>query len=174
MLRPGDVVVELGCGTGLNFALLQKAVGPTGKIVGVDLTAEMLDRARRRVDANGWKNVELIHDDIANYEFASPVDGVISTFAVTLSPDYDRVISHAAAALAPGGRCVILDLKRRDDVPPWLLRFGVWITRPFGVTMEMTERRPWESISRYLVDASLKNLYFGFAYLAVGVKNIQP
>src|ERR1700743_2811685 len=58
-LRAGDTVVDLACGTGLNFALLQQAVGPGGQIIGVDLTDAMLARAQDRVKANGWSNVSL-------------------------------------------------------------------------------------------------------------------
>lgn len=167
-LYPGDTVIELGCGTGLNFARLQSAVGPKGRVIGVDLTKEMLEQAQRRIEANGWSNVELVHSDIAGYEFPSTVDGVISTFAITLSPEYDRVIEHAAAALAACRRCVILDLKKPDHAPLWLVNLGVTITRPFGVSLEMSERRPWESLERHMVNTTFENLYFGFAYLAVG------
>jgi demethylmenaquinone methyltransferase/2-methoxy-6-polyprenyl-1,4-benzoquinol methylase len=62
-LRPGDTVVEIGCGTGLNFPLLRAAVGETGRIVGVDLTPEMLAQARARAAEEGWRNVELVEAD---------------------------------------------------------------------------------------------------------------
>jgi len=167
-LRPGDTVIELGCGTGLNFALLLGAVGPTGRVIGVDLTEAMLERAQRRIDANGWRNVELVHSDVAAYEFPSIVDGVISTFAITLSSEYDRAIEHAAAALAAQRHCVILDLKRPNNAPPWLVNLGLAITRPFGVSLDMTKRHPWESLERHMVNTTFEDLYFGFAYLAVG------
>jgi len=167
-LQSGDTVVEIGCGTGLNFALLQAAVGPTGRVIGIDLTDAMLERARSRVIAYGWANVELVQCDAAAYDFPAGVNGVISTFAITLSPDYDRIIKHASAALAPTGRCVILDLKKPDNIPFVLVKLGAIITRPFAVSLDMTDRHPWESLKRYLVNFSFKELYFGFAYLAVG------
>lgn len=68
-LKPGDCVVDLGCGTGLNFPLLIQNIGPEGRLIGVDFSSEMLARARKRVDRSGWKNVELIESDIAAYEF---------------------------------------------------------------------------------------------------------
>ena len=59
-LQPGATVVEIGCGTGLNFRLLQEPIGLSGRLIGVDLSADMLEQARRRVTANGWNNVELV------------------------------------------------------------------------------------------------------------------
>jgi demethylmenaquinone methyltransferase/2-methoxy-6-polyprenyl-1,4-benzoquinol methylase len=59
-LHEGETVVEIGCGTGLNFPLIEHDIGPGGKLIGVDLTPEMLARARRRVDRHGWTNVELV------------------------------------------------------------------------------------------------------------------
>lgn len=167
-LQVGDTVVEIGCGTGLNFSLLQQAVGPAGRIIGVDLTDAMLEQAARRVQARGWTNVELVNSDAVNFACPEKLGGMLSTFAITLSPDYDRIIQHGAGALASGKRCAILDLRRPDRFPLWLVRFGVMITRPFGVTMEQTERRPWESLKKYLTNVSYREYFFGFTYLAVG------
>lgn len=64
-LSAGDTVVDFGCGTGLNFEYLGRAVGPTGKIIGVDLTDAMLAQAERRVGEAGWENVELVQGDLA-------------------------------------------------------------------------------------------------------------
>ncbi|MEW5926057.1 MAG: methyltransferase domain-containing protein [Gemmatimonadota bacterium] len=64
-LRPGDTVVDMGCGTGLNLHLLRAAVGPGGRVVGVDLTDAMLERARRRIERAGWDNVEVVEADLA-------------------------------------------------------------------------------------------------------------
>ena len=85
-LHTGDTVVEIGCGTGLNFALLQQTVGPMGRIIGVDLTDAMLEQARQRVADNDWSNVELVHRDAAEYRFPQDIDGILSTFALALSP----------------------------------------------------------------------------------------
>ena len=68
-LKPGDTVIENACGTGLNFALCQKANGPQGKIIGVDVTDAMLAQAERRIKSNGWENVELAHRDARDYPF---------------------------------------------------------------------------------------------------------
>lgn len=167
-LKTGDTVVELGCGTGLNFALLQHAVGPKGKVIGVDLTAEMLDQAKTRIERHGWNNVELVQADAAAYEFPQNIGGVLSTFALSLVPEYDAIIQYAADALSPGKRCVVLDLKHPERMPMWLVLFGVWVTRPFGVSLDLEGRHPWESVERYLVNTTFEELYLGFAYISAG------
>ena len=167
-LQAGDTVVELCCGTGLNFSLLWDAVGPSGKIIGVDLTDAMLAGARRRVERRGWSNVELIEGDAASYSFPQDVNGILSTFAITLIPEYDEIIERGAKALAPGGRFAILDLKKPERWPEWMIRVGLWTTKPFGVSLDLVARRPWESIDRHLAHSSLTEFYGGLAYLSVG------
>ncbi len=167
-LKRGDTVVEIGCGTGLNFPLLRAAVGPEGKIVGVDLSAEMLAGAGELIKRNNWKNIELVHSDAATYQFPEAVDGVISTGAITYVPQYDQVIERGAKALAPGKRFVILDFKKPAKWPLWLIKFFFFTMRPFGVTLDITERHPWESIDRHLRTVQFIELYFGGAYLCVG------
>ena len=101
-LSPGDTVVEIGCGTGLNFTLLQKAIGPTGQIIGVDLTEAMLAQARERAERAGWHNVEVVLSDATEYDFPVGVNGILSTFALTLVPEYDQVIAHGARTCTRG------------------------------------------------------------------------
>jgi len=166
----GDTVVEIGCGTGLNFRLLRERVGEEGKIIGVDLTAEMLSAAGRRIERNQWKNIELIHCDAGAYAFPEYVGGVISTFAITLVEEYDKIIRRGAAALAPGKRLVVLDFKLPTTWPMWLIKFFVILTRPFGVTLDLGDRHPWESVERYLDRKVFTNFYFGCIYVAAGEK----
>ncbi len=166
-LEPGDTVVEIACGTGLNFDLYEERIGPTGRVIGVDLTDSMLDQARERTTRRGWTNVELIESDAASFHFPGGVDAIISTFAITLMSDFDTVIRNGARALRTGGRFAILDLKRPDWPPQWLVEAFVRITRPFGVSLDMADRHPWESLDRYLSDLEFRELYLGFSYLAV-------
>lgn len=167
-LRPGGRVLDIGCGTGLNLPLLERAVGPSGTIFGVDLTDAMLIRACERVRRAGWTNVHLTQGDAAAYAFPPALDGIISTLALTLVPEYDDVVRRGAAVLAPGGRFAVFDLKRSEQAPEWLVRLGVLVNRPFGVTLDLAERRPWESLARHLGNVAVSEFYGGFAYLAVG------
>jgi demethylmenaquinone methyltransferase/2-methoxy-6-polyprenyl-1,4-benzoquinol methylase len=160
--------VEIGCGTGLNFSLLQNEVGREGKIVGVDLTDAMLSRAHERVRRNGWSNVEFVQSDAAAFLFPPTVDGIISTFALTHLAEYEKVIRAGSEALRPGGRFVILDFKLPSNWIARLAPFLLLTVRPFGVTMDLSARHPWEALKKYFADVTVHQLYGGFAYIAVG------
>lgn len=167
-LYPGDTVVEIGCGTGLNFRYLRDAVGLEGRIIGVDLTPEMLDRAQARILRNNWKNVELVQSDAASYRFPEGVDGIISTFAITLIPEFDEIIKRGADALSPGKRLVIADLRKPENWPDLLVNLFVILTKPFGVTIDLAGRKPWESVERYLKPVAYEEVYFGAVYIVAG------
>jgi demethylmenaquinone methyltransferase/2-methoxy-6-polyprenyl-1,4-benzoquinol methylase len=171
-LRPGATVVDVACGTGLNFALLQEEIGPEGSIVGVDLTDAMLARAEERVEAHGWSNVSLVQADAAAFEFPAEVDAILSTYALTQVPECAQVIVHGAAALSPGGRWVVLDLKVPGHTPRWLAEAGTALVRPFASIDEWLTRRPWEAIraamQEELSELSWTDLFFGTAFLAAG------
>jgi demethylmenaquinone methyltransferase/2-methoxy-6-polyprenyl-1,4-benzoquinol methylase len=167
-LKPGGTVVEIGCGTGLNFPLLQQKVGRAGRIIGVDLTDAMLAQARKRAAANGWNNVELVESSAAAYRFPPNLDGILSTFALTLDADYDKVIASSAKALKPGARWVVLDIKLPSNWIRHLTPLLILLLRPFAVSEALAARHPWESIGRHLTNTSMRELFFGIAYLAVG------
>jgi ubiquinone/menaquinone biosynthesis C-methylase UbiE len=169
-LKSGDAVVELCCGTGLNFALLREAVGDKGRVIGVDMTDSMLSVARERVRRNGWSNVELVRSDAAAFVFPSEVNGILSTFALTLVPEYETIIRAGSESLAPGGRFVILDLKLPSNLLSRLTSLIILMTRPFGVTLDLGTRRPWESLKKFFPNVSVSELYGGIAYIATGEK----
>jgi ubiquinone/menaquinone biosynthesis C-methylase UbiE len=169
-LRPGDVVVEIGCGTGLNFPFIEQEIGPEGRIVGVDLTDAMLAQAQRRIETNGWSNVSLVQADAADFQFPAGVDAILATYAHSLLPECRQVIARGAAALSAGGRWVVLDLKVPDNAPRWLVALGIATAGRFGSLGEWIVRRPWEEVrvamQDTLADLSWTDLLFGTAYLA--------
>jgi ubiquinone/menaquinone biosynthesis C-methylase UbiE len=171
-LRTGDTVIDIACGTGLNFPLIEEVIGPDGQIVGVDLTDAMLARAQDRIKANGWSNVSLVQADAAQFDFPTDVDAILSTYALTQVPECAGVIAHGAAALSGGGRWVVLDLKVPDNTPEWLAQLGTAIVRPFASVEEWIMGRPWEAIraaiQEELSDLSWTELFFGTAFLAAG------
>jgi ubiquinone/menaquinone biosynthesis C-methylase UbiE len=171
-LSPGDSVVDIACGTGLNFSLIEQVIGPGGRIVGVDLTDAMLAQARHRIEANGWSNVSLVQADAAEFDFPAEVDAILSTYALTQVPGCGKVIAHGAAALSGGGHWVVLDLKVPDNAPRWLVQPGTALVRPFGSIDEWIGRRPWETIRAAmqdsLADLTWTELVFGTAFLAAG------
>ncbi|MGH3394698.1 MAG: class I SAM-dependent methyltransferase [Streptosporangiaceae bacterium] len=171
-LRPGATVVDVACGTGLNFSLLEAAIGPGGRIVGVDLTDAMLAQARDRVETNGWSNISLVQSDAAEFDFPAEVDAILSTYALSQVPDCAKVIARGAAALSAGGRWAVLDLKVPGRTPGWLTHLGTAAVRNFAAIDEWIMRRPWEEIrgamQDELTDFSWTELFFGTAFLAAG------
>jgi ubiquinone/menaquinone biosynthesis C-methylase UbiE len=171
-LRPGSSVVDIACGTGLNFPLLEEAIGPDGRIVGVDLTDAMLAEAQDRIERNRWDNISLVQADAAAFDFPAEVDAILSTYALSQVPECGEVIAHGAASLSGGGRWVVLDLKVPADTPRWLSQLGTAIVRPFASIDEWITRRPWETIraalEEELAEVSWAELFFGTAFLAAG------
>jgi demethylmenaquinone methyltransferase/2-methoxy-6-polyprenyl-1,4-benzoquinol methylase len=111
-LRSGDRVLDVACGTGLNFPHLRELVRERGQVVGVDLSPRMLDIARRLIAARGWKNVETREADAAQLPFPDEsFDQVICSFALNIIPDYVRAIGEAKRVLVPGGRFVSLEMQ---------------------------------------------------------------
>ena len=171
-LRTGDSVVDIACGTGLNFALIEEAIGPDGRIVGVDLTDAMLARAQGRIETKGWTNISLVQADAAEFDFPAEVDAILSTYALSQVPECAEVVAHGAAALSEGGRWAVLDLKVPENTPGWLAQLGTATVRPFASIDEWIMRRPWEVIraamQEELADLSWTELFFGTAFLAAG------
>jgi demethylmenaquinone methyltransferase/2-methoxy-6-polyprenyl-1,4-benzoquinol methylase len=174
-LRAGDSVIDIACGTGLNFPLLEEVIGPGGRIVGVDLTDAMLAEAQDRIETNGWSNVSLVQADAVDFDFPAGVDAILSTYALTQVPECAEVIAHGAAALSGRGRWAVLDLKVPDNTPGWLARLGTATVRPFASIDEWVMRSPWETIRaamrEELADLSWTDLFFGTAFLAAGSRS---
>ena len=164
-------VVDIGCGTGLNFPMLYEAVGSQGTIIGVDLSEAMLSEARQMALANGWENVQLVCADAAQFSFPSQVDAVISAFTLILVPGAERVVARAVESLVPGGRLVILDMAWPRWCPLWW-RHVLFFLRSYGVTAEVLRRRSWEAVQQVLherlSDLFERQYWFGFFYLAAG------
>jgi demethylmenaquinone methyltransferase/2-methoxy-6-polyprenyl-1,4-benzoquinol methylase len=169
-LKPGDRVVDLGCGTGLSFPHIMKRIGPDGHLTGVDMTAGMLACARERCDRAGWHNVELVQSEIAAYEFPEKIDAVISTGVMGYVPGYDSVIQSAAQALESDGRLVLLDAKQPDAWPPWLFQLLFKVKKPLGLGIEYFDNRPWESVERYFKETAFEERYGGWVYFSTGSK----
>lgn len=113
----GGTVLDLGCGNGVNLPFLEQAVGSSGKIIALDYSDGMLDRAMALAVANGWRNIEFVQGDAAcmNLEDRT-LDGAVSTLALSAIPGEEAAIARVAAALKDGSRFVVLDAKRFTGV----------------------------------------------------------
>ncbi len=118
-LKKGEVVLDLGSGAGFDCFLAAAKVGESGKVIGVDMTAEMIEKARGNASKDGYRNVEFRLGEIENLPVAdNSVDAVISNCVINLSPDKKRVFEETYRVLKPGGRVMVSDIALLKELPP--------------------------------------------------------
>ena len=173
-LRPGDTVIDLGCGTGLSLRLLARAVGPEGRVIGVDASPDMMARARRRVEAAGWKNVELVEAFAQDFQPQTPVDGVLACNVNQLicSPE---VVQNAVEWLKPGGRLVASGGRRGLGFGGFLQALLTRVMVPLvqrerSAVRWILHERPWQELERALGPLEVEQFLSGSAFVARGVR----
>jgi ubiquinone/menaquinone biosynthesis C-methylase UbiE len=168
-VRPGSRVLEIGCGTGRNFPFLRDAVGPTGKVYGVDLSTGMLRKARELCEREHWTNVELTQCDAAEYIPSEPLDGVIFGLSYNTMPHHLAVLRHAWKQLRPGGRIVIIDGKVPSGLAGRLaLPFGLWLMKHTMLGNPFI--KPWNDLAALAEDFAMEEFLFGSWYVCWGAK----
>ena len=145
-LKEGETVLDLGSGGGIDVFLAAKKVGPKGKVIGVDMTKEMINKATTTAEKYGYENVEFRMGEIENLPVESnSLDAVISNCVINLSPDKEKVFQEAYRILKPGGRIMISDLVTEGELPEEVRKsFDAWA----GCVAGALEKRQYLDIIR--------------------------
>jgi ubiquinone/menaquinone biosynthesis C-methylase UbiE len=164
--RPGEAILDVGCGTGLSFGLLEDGIGPEGRLIGVELSGEMLAKARERVAQQGWRNVTLIEAAAREAEIPSDLDGAlfVLTHDIVRSPE---ALTNVLDALRPGGRMVATGSKW---APRWLVPVNAYLwlkARRYVTTFEGFDR-PWSRLAELVPGLQVDSILAGAAYVASG------
>ena len=167
-LEPGDVVLDIACGTGLNFPLIEAGIGAEGLLIGLDFSPGMLAKARRKVQRNRWENVRLIHADagilseelLKEHAGLGRVDKMLCALGFSVIPDWEAVFARSWALLRPGGRYAIMDwhVKRRNPFS-WFLN---------SISQGDVSRRCWAPLEQKTEDYSYRTFIGGNVFVAAG------
>jgi arsenite methyltransferase len=160
-LQPGEIVLDLGSGGGIDVLLSAKRVGPSGKAYGLDMTDEMLALARENQRKSGLENVEFLKGVIENVPLPeNTVDVIISNCVVNLSGDKDRVLAEAFRVLKPGGRFAISDVVVRGEVPANIRKsMELWVGCIAGALEESEYRRKLAAAGFTAIDIETTRVY---------------
>jgi len=171
--RAGDTILDLACGTGLNAPYILEKIGPAGRLLGLDCTRAMLQRAQQKVARRRWANVALVEGDAENLPLAgASCDAVLCSYGMVIIPDYRRALAEAVRVLKPGGRLALLEPKRGSAIWAKAATPLVAFAGRFGAVD--LDRRPWEELPAFLEDVSRKDYCGGIVYVASGTKAETP
>lgn len=162
-------VLDVACGTGLNFKLLHKALGEKGLICGIDQSPKTLTLARQRVEKAGFKNIKLVETDSKAYQPNEPFDAALCTFAIEIIPPWKETIDMMVNAVKPGGRIGFIGFKLSSHKGFNAIN-GVFraISVPFGgVDLDRTVR---EYLTQSSDEVFYQEVYGGFYYLLVAAR----
>ncbi len=166
-LKPGDVVLEIGAGTGRNFPYLMEAVGPTGTVIAVDASAGMLAEAQKLRRREGWSNVELIRQDAAQLRLDREVDAVLFSLSYSALPEPRPALAAAWQRLRPSRRVVVMDLGLTEGGFARLLGPIARLLLKFTPGDPYSD--PWSDLAAYGT-VQTKRFLFGLFYVSCVVK----
>lgn len=163
-LRPDDRVLEVGCGTGLNFRLLRERLDPhAGHLTGLDFSEDMLRVAQRRTESAGWSNVELIQADASTMNLGQKFDAILLAYSLTMIPDWKAALERAREHLRPGGRLVVLDFGRFQSWGPLGPVMRTWLRLNHVDTLAGYEER----LKEMFADAQVQHWLGGYNFTAL-------
>jgi SAM-dependent methyltransferase len=164
---PGQTVLDLGSGAGIDCLLAAGRVGPSGRVIGVDMTPEMIEQARGNAGAAGVDNVEFRLGEMEHLPVAdNSVDWIISNCVINLSPDKARVFAEAQRVLKPGGRLLVSDIIIKDLPAELLQDIGLWVGCVAGALEEDKYLETIRQAGFEQVEVAAKLIYDAAAILA--------
>jgi ubiquinone/menaquinone biosynthesis C-methylase UbiE len=169
-LPPGSTVLEFGCGPATVTPVLRDAVGPEGRVIGVDISDKMLAKARAKAERNGWTNVEFVCSDIHDYAPASQVDAVVFCLVLSGLPETRACLEKALSALEPGGQLVVLD--SIPDPKPSLRNFVIAMKAP--LVGAVATRLPLEFAAKHMTGLRTRSLNGGVYTVLSAHKPVGP
>jgi len=160
-LQPGETVLDLGSGGGIDVLLSARRVGPTGKAFGLDMTDEMLALAEENKRKSGLTNAEFLKGEIENIPLPdNTVDVIVSNCVINLSGDKDRVLQEAFRVLKPGGRFAISDVVVRGEVPPEIRKnMELWVGCVAGALSDSDYRQKLTTAGFESIDIEATRVY---------------
>ena len=163
-LQPGQTVIDVACGTGLTFPMLEEGVGASGAIIGIELSPEMAAQARERVADHGWQNVTVVEAPAEEARIDTVADAALFSFThdVLQSP---IAIANVVAHLKPGARIASVGAKLAGGWSPIVNYFVRRSARPYMTTFHGLDR-PWRELEPYLAELEVRSLALGGAYVA--------
>ena len=165
-LKPGQRVLDVGCGTGLSFAGLRRGVGPSGRIVGIEQSPDMIAKARRRVAQNEWGNATLVTAPVADAAIRGRADAALFHFTHDILRDR-RAIANVLRHLKPGARVVACGLKWSR---PWAVAVNLAVLAAARRSVTTLEglREPWSHLAGRLDDLRIESAMADAVFVATG------
>lgn len=173
-LKVGDRVMVFCCGTGLDFPGILHKIGKEGLITGIDFSPGMLELAEKKIRANGWKNVELMHGDVAEYKYkeGKKYDSGICMLGFSIIPDYLQAFNNLVSFVKDGGEIVVGDMKLAGGRLSAFNPFTIYLAKRFGGSQEGHGNASalYHRMKSELLDVKMKEFFLGSYFYCIGRK----
>jgi ubiquinone/menaquinone biosynthesis C-methylase UbiE len=168
-LQPDSRVIDAGCGNGGSFPFLLKQIGPTGEVVGIEISHEMAERARLRIQKNGWHNISLVEDSALTAPLSGVFDALLlfAAHEISTSPE---MLAHLLASLKAGGRVVAFSTRLTAPLLGWFTNpFFRMISKKWLPGSTPIDPQPWRTLAAQLDQVQVEMRLGGAMYLVSGI-----